>query len=373
MNDSDFFFFRILTPEECELQVCRQNGAAPDRSRSKIQVPECAVYNPRPYYGASRAPAAPKATSLSNRVTDPRGSQYHCAAIQGNQRLFLIADAAHRKVRPLYFSVAVPRPLALCFAPLKDLDCATFVAVCVLLRSFSDDIIDWFLQCDLDDAMDLPLTTELQKMVRLLHGTSDCGAGGPFIDIEAVQLALSGFRDVKQGKHDGTIGQDPVDLWEAMCSVLHEESVLQATAITEGKCCCVSSDGSRTGCADQYCVGERFLSLLGLKGQCSVPGCTLPVMPGLGLAFSSWSAFDDSDDQKVILQEIRLYPQFQISDPSVLIFGNTRALGLVVRRDAEELGYAVVKKSFPQTANVLSVLMVISSCVSEVPCPGFSS
>ena len=341
-NDSDFFLFRILTREQYELQLCRLGGGARDSSSSKVPVPVGAVHTFRPFYQPSRAPVTPKPTSLSNRATDLHGSQYHCAAVQGNHQVFLIADAAHRDDRPLLFSAPVPRPVALCFAPLKDLDCATFVAVSVLLRSFSDDVTDWFLKHDLDGTMHLPLTTEIQKILRLLHGTSDFGAGGPFINIEAVQSALLGYRDIKQGKHDGRTGQDPVDLWEAMCSVLHEESDLQATAIEEGKRCCVTEHGSRTGCADHYCVGERFLSLLGLKGHCSIAGCTHPVIPGLGLEFSSWSSFDDSDEQNVILQQIRLLPQSQISDPSVLIYGNTRAISLVVRRDGGSLCYAVV-------------------------------
>jgi len=57
----------------------------------------------------------------------------------------------------------------------------------------------------------------------------------------------------------------------------------------------------------------------------------------------------------------------------VLFVDDERVVREVVQELLRELGYAVVKKSFPQTANVLSVLMVISSCVSEVPCPGFSS
>jgi len=243
------------------------------------------------------------------------------------QKKFLIADAARRGFDPVFFSVPVPRCISLCFAPLNDLDCATFVALSVLLRSFTEDFLDWFLCTEIEAKIDLPLTRELQRIVRFLHGSSDLSAGGPFIDVLAVQVALSAF-SLGTGTHDLKTGQDPHDLWEAFCSVLHTESDRLA-AQSGGSRCCVTEDGRHSGTVDSYCVGERFLSLLGLKGQCSVSGCGRPVKPGIGIGSSPWCAFDGSTEQRLVMEEIRLVSQ-QIPDPFVLTLGSTRSIELVV-------------------------------------------
>ena len=287
-----------------------------------------------------RVPETPAKSSLNNRVGDRVGSQYHCAPVYGDHGRCLVLDVAHRSMRGKLFSVPIPRRIARLFAPLKDLNCATFCAIAIVVESLDSATVDWLFKTPFKLGSDCPLTRELQNIVRLVYSTSENFLPGPFIDVATFQKPLNDFRD-KQGSHDNQVGQDLLDILEVSASVLHLEALVISEAMGIGRCS-MPTDGMHDGKYDSFCPGEQFTILVGVRGSCCFRGCSRRVFPGLLGADNTWRAFVGDAREHCMLAPLQLPPQLPTS-PDVLLLSSARSMQLHITLVDGRLHYSLVR------------------------------